>query len=412
MDKVLFPHLKSFSAFVLKNHLENFTNENILLAKKLGLPANNIIFNWKEDEYRSFIRNRTEIFLNFFSREDPVGSAIEELEKWKNDNLPKVEGRILNIEDLTGSFTIRRIILTKLLTHYTKDPDLCIEIMNEFNLFYHGWEKGAFRMLFELQNSHLIQEIELRTHELSNKNKELQKINADLDDFVYTASHDLKAPVSNIDGLMKHLEQLLNKRNAIDDEIKPVMDMIGRSVNRFQDTISDLTQISKIQKNLEEDVEEVDLVALIEEVKMVLDSSIKETMAEIMFIYSQLYTINFSKKYLRSIFYNLISNAINYRSPERAPRIQISFEKTETLFTVRVSDNGLGIKKEAIPKIFEMFKRLHAHGEGTGVGLYLVKRIIENSGGTIEVESEEGVGSTFILVFNIDDKQTISLNTP
>jgi signal transduction histidine kinase len=106
--------------------------------------------------------------------------------------------------------------------------------------------------------------------------------------------------------------------------------------------------------------------------------------------------INFSRKNLRSIVYNLINNAIKYRAPDRNPEVFIKTEKADGNFIVlRVLDNGLGISSENISKIFNMFKRLHDHVEGSGIGLYIVKRIIDNSGGRIIVNSEVGKGSEF-----------------
>jgi light-regulated signal transduction histidine kinase (bacteriophytochrome) len=100
----------------------------------------------------------------------------------------------LNIEDLAGSFIVRKILFTKLLHFYTIDFNLFQEINIEFDKIFHEWEKEAFKVLFELQNTHLVKEIEQRTKELSQKNEQLQKIKKDLDNFIYTASHDLKAP--------------------------------------------------------------------------------------------------------------------------------------------------------------------------------------------------------------------------
>src|SRR5690606_14835843 len=97
--------------------------------------------------------------------------------------------------------------------------------------------------------------------------------------------------------------------------------------------------------------------------------------------------INISRKNLKSIVYNLISNAIKYSDPERPPRIYIKTMKVEDYVLMTVEDNGIGMYPGSIQKIFNLFKRLHSHVEGTGIGLYIVKRIIDNMGGKIEVES-------------------------
>nr|WP_246853552.1 ATP-binding protein [Rufibacter aurantiacus] len=99
--------------------------------------------------------------------------------------------------------------------------------------------------------------------------------------------------------------------------------------------------------------------------------------------------------------YNFISNAIKYRSPQRTPLIRITSKKEGDFCVLTVEDNGLGIDASQQDKLFAMFQRLHDHVEGTGIGLYIVKKIIDNSGGKIEVESEKGKGSTFKVSFKL-----------
>src|SRR5690606_14936104 len=106
-------------------------------------------------------------------------------------------------------------------------------------------------------------------------------------------------------------------------------------------------------------------------------------------------SIHFSKNNLRSILYNLVSNALKYRSPERLPLVQIHCGENDESIILKVQDNGLGMDVKEKDSIFKMFHRLHDHVDGTGIGLFMVKRIIENAGGKIEVESKVGVGSTF-----------------
>ncbi len=98
---------------------------------------------------------------------------------------------------------------------------------------------------------------------------------------------------------------------------------------------------------------------------------------------------------MRSIFYNLISNALKYRHPERNPVVDLKTEQLDDGILLTVKDNGLGISDANKEKVFSMFKRLHDHVEGSGVGLYIVKRIVTNAGGRIELESKLEEGTTF-----------------
>lgn len=113
-----------------------------------------------------------------------------------------------------------------------------------------------------------------------------------------------------------------------------------------------------------------------------------------------------AQKNLRSILYNLLSNAVKYRSLEKVPQVHIETKIENGFIVISVKDNGIGIAQNHIQKLFTMFKRFHTHVEGTGIGLYIIKRIVENAGGKIEVESIVNEGTTFkiYLPYNEVDK--------
>lgn len=235
------------------------------------------------------------------------------------------------------------------------------------------------------------QKIEQQLQALELANRRLQRANTDLDTFVYTASHDLKAPIANIEGLIGLLKQ---KTGATDSGIAPVFDMIQTSIQRFQATIKDLTEVTHLQKEAEEEVL-INVQEVTEEVQTLLHEMIVSTSATIETDFRECSKIRFSRSNFRSIIYNLLSNAIKYRSAQRNPHILIKLENADNSSLLTVQDNGLGISPDKKDKIFTMFKRLHSHVEGTGVGLFIVKRIVDNAEGTIEVEAEEGKGATF-----------------
>lgn len=240
------------------------------------------------------------------------------------------------------------------------------------------------------------EEITKKNQELENKNQELQKVNIDLDNFIYTASHDLKAPIANIEGLLTALFEDIK-----DTDLDDIKKMVLLSIEKFKNTVHDLTEISKVQKEISEDISLVNFGALLGEIEEDIHASVKESQAKLLTDF-KVPDIHFSKKNLRSILYNLVSNAIKYRSPDRVPAVEISTYKKGNHIVLKVSDNGLGFNPSYQNKIFGMFKRLHQHVEGSGVGLYIVKRIVENSGGKIEVQSQIDVGTTFEVYFKIN----------
>jgi len=227
-------------------------------------------------------------------------------------------------------------------------------------------------------------------HEQKLQVEELKKINVDLDNFIYTASHDLKAPISNMEGLVDALKVAGENK----EEREELIGLMQKSLERLGRTINDLTEIAKIQKEKEWTDEVVVFAEVVEEVLQDMQRIIIATNATIQQDF-QVPSIKFSKKNLRSIFYNLISNAIKYRKIGVPPVVEVKtfFENDKIVIYTR--DNGLGIKQENKKRVFEMFRRLHAHVDGSGMGLYIVKRIVENASGSIDIESKAGEGTIF-----------------
>ncbi|MFT2010710.1 hybrid sensor histidine kinase/response regulator [Pontibacter sp. 13R65] len=242
-------------------------------------------------------------------------------------------------------------------------------------------------------------ELELRVQD---RTKELIKINKDLENFVYTASHDLKAPITNIEGLIKALQETLSDNCVELEESNSILQMIDNSIDRFKNTLTDLTEVAKLQYQEESNHDSVSFQEILDDVKSHIKRMIQESDAEIEEDFLKVPGVVYSRKNLRSIVYNLVSNAIKYRHPLRQPKIKVSTYQEGAYVVLAVQDNGLGIKTQDHHKVFSMFTRLHDHTEGTGVGMTIVKRIVENSDGKIELESELGQGSLFKVYFKVD----------
>ncbi len=235
---------------------------------------------------------------------------------------------------------------------------------------------------------------------LEHKNNQLQKTNRDLENFIYTASHDLRSPITHIEALMKVLRKRIAGSNCLNEGIAEVLDRVTASVARLNRTIIDLTEISRLQRDLEESLSD-EIVNVKEVYEDVMADMSHAGEARRCFIQTdfQVHQIRFSKKNFRSILYNLLSNAIKYQSPGRECVIWLSTRLEESCVVLAVKDNGLGISARHREQLYTMFKRFHDHVEGSGIGLFMVKRIIDNAGGKITVESEEGSGSEFKVYF-------------
>lgn len=232
---------------------------------------------------------------------------------------------------------------------------------------------------------------------LMENNRLLTHTNADLDTFIYTASHDLKAPITNIEGLVELLTYQLPAEVLQHQEVAHILTLMKASIDRFTETIHQLSAITRWQQSQAPPAEAVDLATLLDGIRLDLAPQFTEAGAQLTVAVEQCPRIHFAPRYLRSILYNLLSNGIKYGHPDRPPVVQVRCHRSDALVMLEVQDNGLGLSSEQQAQLFGPFQRLHTHVEGTGIGLYSVKRIVENAGGTIVVQSQSGLGSTFTV---------------
>ncbi|PZX53136.1 two-component system CheB/CheR fusion protein [Algoriphagus ratkowskyi] len=222
----------------------------------------------------------------------------------------------------------------------------------------------------------------------------LSRLNTDHNTFIYAVSHDLKGPLSNLALIISHLYEAINPKS---EDINELMVLLEKSTANLSDIIYELTDISKIESEMDM-MESINVQELLREVELSIKVMLVKSDAKITYDLKET-EIQFSKKSLRSLMFNIFSNAIKYKSPDRPLEVTIRTEKSDKFTLLSIQDNGLGIAKDKIKKIFGVFQRAHRHVEGSGVGLYLAKKTITNAGGDIEVESELGKGSIFKVYF-------------
>lgn len=233
--------------------------------------------------------------------------------------------------------------------------------------------------------------------ELEETAAKLARSNADLEQFAYVASHDLKEPLRAISGSVQILQDRHKER--IDPATEEVIKHTVDGANRMQTLIDDLLTYSRLTTR-EAPLAPTDTSEVLQEVQSNLEAAIKESKAVI--THDRLPTVKADRIQLLQVFQNLISNAIKYRS-QRTPKIHIGAEarKHEVVFSVR--DNGIGIAPQYADRIFRIFQRLHTRSEyaGTGIGLAVCKKVVERHGGRMWVESELEEGSTFFFTLPI-----------
>ena len=228
-------------------------------------------------------------------------------------------------------------------------------------------------------------------NELKLRSEELIKSNADLKQFAYVTSHDLREPLRMITTFLQLLER--RYKDQLDKDANEFIGFAVDGAKRLDKMIIDLLEYSRLaNKKIEFTV--VDTQEVIDHLLSNLSVLIKENNAQI--IYESLPFIQGDKNLISILFQNLISNAIKYRR-EETPQIHISAVKEENQDIFIVKDNGIGIDPQHLERIFTIFKRLHTHEEyeGSGIGLSIAQRIVHQHGGEIWAKSEPGNGSTF-----------------
>ncbi|UTA68321.1 CHASE3 domain-containing protein [Emticicia sp. 21SJ11W-3] len=248
-------------------------------------------------------------------------------------------------------------------------------------------------------------------HKLENKIDELNRSNADLEQFAYVSSHDLQEPLRKIRSFS---DRLVRKHaEALNEDGKETLEKITTAAERMQNLINDLLDFSRLVNRKEANFQNVNLQETLDKVLNDLSVKIEEKKADIItkklpYIWGVSFQIN-------QLFLNLISNALKFTSENRLPVIEIDYtiakgaeipgiedlRKEFDYHKIVVKDNGIGFEAEYAEKIFVIFQRLHGrnHYEGTGVGLAICRRIMSNHNGFIFAESQPDEGATFILYF-------------
>ncbi len=227
--------------------------------------------------------------------------------------------------------------------------------------------------------------------------EELERSNKELEQFAYIASHDLQEPLRMVGSYVQLIEQ--RYKGKLDSDADEFIKYAVDGANRMKQLIIDLLNYSRINRQLP-DVE-LNLNILLTEVLDNLKSIILESKSQILI--NELPVIFADKTQMVQVFQNLIANAIKFQPKGKVPEIKISAEKKSDEWIFSVRDNGIGIDKKYHEKVFVIFKQLHSKAmyDGTGIGLAVVKKIIERNGGSIWLESELGKGTTFYFTIKI-----------
>jgi PAS domain S-box-containing protein len=249
---------------------------------------------------------------------------------------------------------------------------------------------GVLRYYGVLQDVTALQSAEKERDRIT---AELVKRNRALEQFTYVISHNLRAPVANIIALIEILDQSYSDLEGID-----LIDRMSRSVANLDAVITDLNLILQVKQQQNSAREEIDFDNIISSIRLSIGNLIVQENVQFEIDFSCGSSIVAVRSYLYSIFYNLTLNSIKYRNPTLSPVIKITCSLKDGILIIKFQDNGKGIDlAKNGQQLFGLYKRFDSTIDGKGMGLFMVKSQVEDLGGTIEVESELFLGTTFII---------------
>jgi len=226
--------------------------------------------------------------------------------------------------------------------------------------------------------------------------RELTKNNKDLKEFSYITSHNLRAPISNLTGLLSLIEDI----EIEDPELKEILFGFNKSTHLLNETVNDLTKVMIIKDHPSIQKENLLLKEVFENVFSQLSFQFEEHKPVLKIDFENVPVLNVNKAYIESILLNLLTNSIKYRAEGKTLKITITATQTDNSIVLIFKDNGIGIDLERNrDKVFGLYQRFHDYPDSKGLGLYLVKSQVEAMGGTISITSEVNKGTAFTLIF-------------
>ncbi|CAL2081819.1 PAS domain S-box protein [Tenacibaculum sp. 190524A05c] len=343
---------------------------NIIANLKLGLVE-------LSADSKVLSANKSFVKMTGFNEEEILGKDLRRLfkkEKIKNliqqRNQDKREGK-------TGSYEF------KFLNNLNEEKVLLVSAAPNFTI--RGEIIGSIGIILDITH---IKKLESQKEELL---KTLERRNVELEEYAHIVSHDLKSPLRSISALTSWLKEDYGDKLGSDGEKN--INLIQEVVQKMEALINDILNYSSI-KEKSTDLENVNVYELVSDIKKLLyvPKHINVNIDE------NLPVIRADKVRLQQLFQNLISNAINYSDKEEG-YVNINYREKKKYHVFSVADNGVGIAKEYHDKIFKVFESLGDHKDSTGIGLSIVKKIVDVYDGRIWLESEEGVGTTFFIEF-------------
>ena len=381
--------------FVTSKALQRSNEENVLIANenKFKLLTENIpgtIYLCKNDAFFTplYLNNHIETLVGYTATEF-ISGAVNFVQLYHPEDTKMIFEAVEKALEEKASFNLQyRIKHKNGIYKWVSEVGIGLYETGELVML-----EGYLNDITEKKNAE--DEIRLSRRNLELAADSLQKQNDQLNNFAYILSHNLRSPVGNISALIS----LLSEKSTI-EEYRTIFDNLKHTASSLQDTLNDLMETLKIKEDTEIQKDRLSFQDCLNKVQQDLAGEIIKAKAVILHDFSGCPDIAYPKAYLESIFLNLLSNSIKYRSTNRKLVVNFtSFRKGEKNY-LSISDNGKGIDLTKYgDALFGLHKTFHNHPEAKGVGLFLTKTQIETLGGSISATSKLDQGTTFTIQF-------------
>lgn len=251
--------------------------------------------------------------------------------------------------------------------------------------------KEAIQMLKDANRAKA--EAQLSQKKVEEQAQILIHYNKELEQFAYVATHDLRAPIINLNAIIG----IFKKRGYVTKENEEIVKKMDASVDRINSTLHDLIQVVAYRKTLKDESKEIDFEEIFKDLKKDIEAQINDANAKISHDFKEAPKIEYIPGHMRSILLNLITNSIKYHSDKGGPVISVRTYVKNNYLCLSVKDNGIGIDESKKEKVFGLFQRLSTSRTGKGMGLYITKSLVESMGGSIDFTSKPGKGTEFVV---------------
>ena len=329
-----------------------------------------------------------------YSKNELLKKKIIDLH-YKVDQEPSNQVR----ENMEGKkkLTVEKIFRRKDGSVFVADITPCMYIVEDRPIVHIHIQNITDRKQAEEKMQELNSALELEINKAELNAKQIEIKNRELEELAYVAAHDLKAPVTNLNVLI----EMIDTHSIQGDKDIELFNKLKNNIEQVYKKVFSLNDVINFKTTLKDKKELLEFKKVFKEVEQSILDQLNSTNTTLDVDFSECPEIEYPPLHLNRILHNLLTNSMKYKSPDRLLKIEVKTRKINGSVCLNVKDNGLGFDAEKQGgKVFGLFKRLHTHVEGVGVGLYIVKSIVEAHGGKIEVISRPNEGALFTIHLN------------